>query len=74
MTDILEPEETGVGGLQLLGKIESSSDRPCERKSLSGEDLCLLHWDDVFAFFWTIMCFSSVIVRDSGGVWVSLFK
>ena len=56
------------------GKIESSSDRPSERKSLSGEDLCLLHWDDVSAFSWTIMCFSSVIVRDSGGVWVSLFK
>ncbi|GKC05570.1 hypothetical protein Tco_0997180 [Tanacetum coccineum] len=34
------------------GKIESSSGRL--RGSLLGEDLCLLHWDDVFAFSWTI--------------------
>ena len=50
------------------GKTKSSSDRPSERKSLSGEDLCLLHWDDVFAFSWPIMRWSSVITWDLGGV------
>ena len=36
MTDTLEPEETGVGGLQLPGK-DRVVFRPSERKSLLGK-------------------------------------
>ncbi|GKC71179.1 hypothetical protein Tco_1117062, partial [Tanacetum coccineum] len=38
MTDTLEPEETGVGGLQLPGK-DRVVFRPSERKSLLDEDV-----------------------------------
>ena len=44
-----------LAGCNCRGKIESSSDRPYERKSLLGEDLRLLHWDDVFAFFFGLL-------------------
>ncbi|GKE87235.1 hypothetical protein Tco_1564710, partial [Tanacetum coccineum] len=42
MTDTMDPEETGVGGLQLPGK-DRVIFRPSERKLLLGEDSCLLH-------------------------------
>nr|GFA62998.1 pre-mRNA-splicing factor ATP-dependent RNA helicase PRP16 [Tanacetum cinerariifolium] len=41
MTDTLEPEETGVGGLQLQGK-DLVVFRPSKRKSLLRKDSCLL--------------------------------